>query len=223
MTEYSAAGQDGHSSLTRAITSFGGVELFWNVGWTLASPGIVLPAFLAAALAFYSTAFLFRLGPWGVPYAVRGYIVYFALGVIASDLQVATRLRQAKPPILVAAALIGYLLVFGGVWLGGHTTLVTTPTFAILGIGATVALAVLLERVEAPRCVAQWGNASLEIYVAHVLTSSAVRIALQKFLGYEQVTIHLMVGLLSAIYGPIFLKWAAERIGFKYLFSLRRV
>ena len=179
------------------------------------------PVFLLLAVAFYATSDLVGLGPWRAPRLVRNCLIYFALGTVASDVQMTARLRQVRTQLLVSVVILGYLLVLAIVAYDANRTLLSRPVCAILGGTATICLAIVLERFDAARSIHHWGRLSLQIYLAHVVVGSGVRIVLYKFVGYEQVAVHFVLGVLAAIYGPILLNWASQRVGFKYLFSLR--
>jgi fucose 4-O-acetylase-like acetyltransferase len=56
------------------------------------------------------------------------------------------------------------------------------------------------------------GRVTMPIYLSHVIFSAGTRIVLRS-LGTENVALHLTLGTIAGIIGPIALIWAARRIG----------
>ena len=97
----------------------------------------------------------------------------------------------------------------------------TLPIQTILGIVATISLASLLANRHWLDSIRVWGEYSLEIYVAHIIVSAGIRIILSKFLRFTDPTLHLVIGVIAAIYIPLLLAKVCYRIGFDNLYRLR--
>jgi fucose 4-O-acetylase-like acetyltransferase len=91
----------------------------------------------------------------------------------------------------------------------------------IVGVTGSVLLSVAVARKGTLGFLQTWGEASLEIYVAHTLASAGFRIALSQ-LGITNVTVHLIGGTLVGIVFPLALLHLARKADFPYLFTLRR-
>lgn len=89
---------------------------------------------------------------------------------------------------------------------------------ATLGIAMVLGISFLMVRTEKFLYVGQLGRLSLEIFVAHTLASSGIRIVLDKFLGVEALLPHILLGTLAGIYVPIFIRYYSDQVKFKYLF-----
>lgn len=72
------------------------------------------------------------------------------------------------------------------------------------------------------RCgwLARLGQASLAIYVMHVLAGSGARIVLQKLLGITSVSLHLLVGTVLGIVLPLLALRVFERLGLRVALGL---
>lgn len=71
----------------------------------------------------------------------------------------------------------------------------------------------------AGRLLAWIGQRSMPIYLAHILAASGTRIVLQKLLGIHDPSIHLLLGTLAGLIGPLLLYALAPRIGLSFLFT----
>lgn len=175
-----------------------------------------------AVLIYVASLAQINFGPWGMPYLVRRNMVYFAIGAVLGSSEVLVRLRRSHMLILLATALGGYL---------GITLIATQPSLtenpyaipaiALIGVSASIALAMLMERWDTVRFFELWGLLSLQIYVAHTIASAFVRIGLQKLLGVSEPVTHLVLGTVIGLYAPIALNQICQRIGFKHMFSLK--
>jgi fucose 4-O-acetylase-like acetyltransferase len=93
---------------------------------------------------------------------------------------------------------------------------------AIFGILLTCYLANYLATKHLLRFLKYMGYVSLPIYVAHVLSGSGTRIILSKLLNIHHVGVHLFLGTFFGIVFPIILYEFGRRMGFPYLFALRK-
>ncbi len=189
-------------------------------------------------LLLFTGVYLFRnyLVPaetWGVYAQSTEYAIWIALGAYVGkfDLNDLTRSVHLSNLIVIGLSgltivtlVTGYRLdmiletVFEMV-IAGKTVKVLT---ALSGIIAILAVSMIMDMVRTARFIEQCGRLSLEIYVAHTLCSSAIRIGLQKGLNLNEPWLHLSVGTVAGVAGPIVLVWLSGRVGFPYLFTLRK-
>lgn len=76
-----------------------------------------------------------------------------------------------------------------------------------------------LSASSAGRLLAWIGQRSMPIYLAHILATSSTRIVLQKLFGIQDPGIHLFLGILAGLTGPLLLYVLAPRLGLSFLFS----
>lgn len=182
--------------------------------------GISNSGFLILSILLYATQILgLKLG-WGVLNQVCNNAIYLAIGAVIGSGATISRLSQLKTSSLLLLTTGGYLAVGLAVGFNLSQERLVSLFVAILGISATVALAILLKRFDLTKFIEEWGNLSLQIYVAHTLASAAVRILLHKFLGFSEPIAHLVLGTAIGIYGPIALNMICQKIKFKYMFVL---
>lgn len=174
-------------------------------------------AILVAGLLFYYIPV--DLGSWGVAYMIRLNAPYFLIGAYIGSRPLPDFTRSPLPRLALTAA-IGFLLVSLAVVTQLVTQLAMVPLVAIAGVSATIAISVLLDRLNWLQVLVWWGTLSLEIYVSSTIFQAVVRILLQK-VGILNPALHLVVSLVAAIYLPILLVELSRRLRVPYLFSLR--
>lgn len=145
--------------------------------------------------------------PWIVSAMTFG--PYFALGILFARVPSA-----ASGPGLALPALAGFLAC------AGAAALLSPGPFGGLALGAGATLGLVLAvraTVRASRGPLQLlGEASLAIYVAHVIFTAGTRILLSA-LGVEGLWVHLALGCLFGILGPLLAFLAARRAGLERL------
>ena len=144
----------------------------------------------------------------------------FALGAIANN-KLMARLNQIKAGALISVAISGFLAITAVIWLNVAENPLLVPLTAMIGVSATIALAVLLDRLQVASFIKLWGLFSLQIYVVHTICTSGMRILLQKFLGFTEPCTHIVLGTIAGIYAPIALDWLCRQVKFPYLFTFR--
>jgi fucose 4-O-acetylase-like acetyltransferase len=188
--------------------------LFFDLLLYAALARLGLPAWLMAllGLGLHVLRYEVGFGPWVPANQVAEYFVFLAFGA-----WVGSRPESGpRPPAFWAVlAAVSYALLTWSVWRAELPQLYA----AACGIAGTVAVAALLAPRDMAPWLRRWGELSLPIFVAHTLFSAAFRIALLKGLKVEAFWPHLIGGTLAGILGPVALVWAAERVGFRYLFA----
>ena len=160
-------------------------------------------------------------GPWSVLYLFRRHAIYFAIGVIVGSSTLLSVLTRTNLYVLSLITLSGYLAVGLAVQLQVAENVIAIPLIAMLGIAASMTLAILLEKFNVFRFVKNWGIFSLEIFVAHTIATSVFRIAIQKIIGFTEPVTHFLLGTAIGIYSPIALSTICSKLGFQYMFTLR--
>ena len=122
---------------------------------------------------------------------------------------------------LILITLSGYIAVGLAVQFQLTENVIAILLIAMLGIAASVALAVLLDKFNLLLFVKKWGIFSLEIFVAHTIAASIFRIVLQKLFGFTEPVMHFVLGTAIGIYAPIALSVICSKLQFKYMFTLR--
>ena len=183
------------------------------------SPNLFL---IFSILLYCAYVFNVDFGPWGVLYLVRRHAIYFALGVIVGSGKLLSILNRIKLFALVFITLTGYLAVGLAVQLQLAENVIAIPVLAMLGITASMTLAMALEKSNALSFVKNWGICSLEIFLAHTIAVSVFRIALQKFFGFTEPLTHFLLETAIGIYAPIALIIIiCSKLKFPYIFTLR--
>jgi fucose 4-O-acetylase-like acetyltransferase len=162
-----------------------------------------------------------NFGSWSVLDLFRRHAIYFALGVIFGSGTWLSVKSQINRFALILITLGGYIAVGLAVQFQLTENVIAIPLIAMLGIAATVTLAVLLDKFNFLFFVRGWGIFSLEIYVAHIIAASTFRIALQKIFGFTEPMMHFFLGTAIGIYTPIALSFISSKVKFEYIFTLR--
>jgi fucose 4-O-acetylase-like acetyltransferase len=184
-----------------------------------------------SGIAFFSLTIIFfvieQLGiniiQWDVAHAVGSFLIYFGAGVAVARSSILVRLAELRNPSLLAICIGGYVAVTIGVATHSvHHPAILRLGWAIAGIVATVAFAILISRSPKFAFAKLWGVLSLEIYVAHVIAAATIRITLQTIFGFSEPLLHFVIGTGVGIYAPILLAYICQRIGAPYAFTLSR-
>ena len=89
-----------------------------------------------------------------------------------------------------------------------------TPALATLGFVLLVANLPLGDWATAR--LSALGQLTMPIYLTHVIFSAAVRMVLAR-LGQDGLIVHLIIGTLAGLAGPLLLVWLAHRVGISAL------
>lgn len=157
---------------------------------------------------------------WTVLDLVCHFTIYFAIGATIGSRSMA-RLSQINTSVLISVSISGFLAIAATVWLSIAENQLIVPLIAMIGVSATIALAILLERFKFAMFVKQWGLLSLQIYVIHTIVTSGMRIILQKLFGITEPFTHIFLGTMAGIYVPIAINWCCGQLKFRYLFTFR--
>ncbi len=175
---------------------------------------------ILALLLNLSMDFGVNYGPWGVLYQMWMNIPYLAFGVVFSEsggMRLAGNMRSVRLGALIVA---GYLVVAAAVRLAGWPLDFLAVPVASTGIAASCAAAIVASRLN--RLWISWievlGSRSLEIFVAHTIFASVLRQGLLAA-GVLNSWVHLGLGTLVGLAGPIALWTICRRWNFGLLFS----
>lgn len=183
--------------------------------------GVSPMGFLILYIFLYGIhVFGINLSFWGVLYSAQRYAIYLAIGAVFGSGKGMSSLSKIKNQTLVTILIGGFLAVALAVSFNLVTGGLTRLLVALFGVSASVALAIILERLGKIPFVKEWGSLSLEIYLAHVIAAAILRILLQKVLGITEPIAHLFLGTMVGIYVPIAFYIICQRIGFRYMFRL---
>ena len=158
---------------------------------------------------------------WEVLDLICRFTIYFAIGAAISN-RLMTNLSQINTSILISITISGFLAVAATVWLNLTENQITAPLTAMIGVSATIALAILLERFKFASYVKLWGVLSLQIYVIHTIITSGMRIIIQKIFGTTEPFTHVFLGTVMGIYIPIAIYWFCGKVKFRYLFTFSK-
>ena len=173
--------------------------------------------FLAFGAALHASPLLIDPLP-SLAAQVCRFLVYFALGIVLADhvRAIAGRLTPGRLLLLVPSA-FGMMKAFVALGLDEHPVLDLLP--ALCGTLGMFGVAMLIDRLPGVSALRHFGRQSLQIYVAGGHASVAGRIALQRALGVEAVSVHVALGTIAGLVFPMLLVSACRLLGFRYLFT----
>lgn len=176
------------------------------------------------AIAGDLTASLVPLGRWGLLYPARHYFPYTALGAFLGAASLGVWLNRSKA-LLWGVAIVGFASI-------GLVARDSAPdmhrlalAFGLAGTVASLCLASLWARATGPAAritsatVAEWGRASLAIFVAHTIASAVTRIVLQRVFHVSDPLLHLVAGCAVGLLGPLWMWRLTNRYGLRYVFE----
>ncbi len=170
------------------------------------------------------------LAAWGWGYPLAGasggaLILWFMAGAFVGFEPVVQAIRRLNGATLLAVAGLATAALVTVAGLPEVTTPTVvdparTPASVALGIvgsvagaAAVLAFSGLAARSDSPptRLLAHLGRMSLQIYLAHIIFASGARVLLGG-LGVDSLPIHLVVGLLAGVSGPLLLVLATRSL-----------
>lgn len=177
-------------------------------------------ACLAVALGGYAMQ-----GDWPqgstIPLELVGYYApFYAVGGVAGAF--ASWFRIERPAHLAAVMVAGFGALIAATRLGQTPPLPIQLTATLCGIGGAIALTSLLSRSRLMGFLPVIGRYSLEILVIHIFSAMGLRLALHRILHVENAAVHLILGTIAGIVGPLLVVWLCNRLGFRYAFRLPR-
>ena len=95
-------------------------------------------------------------------------------------------------------------------YINNKETIDILNTYAFAGVALygsifTIAVSILIAPMKFSNFFERIGRNSLQIYVMHVIISSAFRIAATELLGLENVYLLLSIGLVTSIFVPLYI------------------
>jgi hypothetical protein len=178
--------------------------------------------FFVVAVFLYFLPLLQGLGSLWAPYQICWNTIYFAVGVLAAEWRLPRMLGRVPMHWMLLIAMVGSCAVVINALTAFQDQYLLRPATALLGCVAVVSVSSILARYRSLSFLITWGALSLEIYVAHTVFSSGIRILLQKGLHVDNTVVHCLLGVVIGLYGPVLLATGAQRVGVKNLFRWRR-
>jgi fucose 4-O-acetylase-like acetyltransferase len=177
--------------------------------------------FISSIIIYYLYRLGVNFGDWTVWQHVMDCGIYFSLGVVVSTSGLMLVADKMNTYLLLLINLSGYFAVAIGVTFQLNQNHLVSPILAFIGINASIAMAILLSRLNVANFIKKWGLLSLEIFLAHLVFAALFRIVLQKIFNFTEPITHILLGTIIGIYAPIALDTICRRVGFKYMFTLR--
>lgn len=169
-----------------------------------------------------SFAYLLHFEFFGINFlkSLLPHFCFFSLGVFYNSISSTIYKHKFKVigPLLLA-------FIAGQLWFHFYANLDYTSLgwlqflLALTSIVFICIFCQIIEKYHIPALLVL-GAFSMTIYLAHVIAASATRIFLKSILHINDASIHLALGLLIGLVGPIFFQKASNEIGLKFLFTI---
>ena len=174
---------------------------------------------LLLAIALYVARHLVHGMEWGPLYQFSADFVYFAAGAVLAPMVLARITKIDWPLLLIPSLAMFAIIAILAARSPGVVRMNDITVTAALGIIATAGIAVVLTKMPGTGILSILGEASLAIYVAHIVFAAAARTVLLK-LHVTDLPNNLVVGTLAGLGGPLLLFYVSRRMRFQYLFTL---
>ncbi len=174
---------------------------------------------LIIAIALYVARHLVHGMEWGPLYQFSADFVYFAAGAVLAPMVLARITKIDWPLLLIPSAAMFAIIAILAASSPGVVRMNDITVTAAMGIIATAGLAVVLTKTPGTGILSVLGEASLAIYVAHIVFAAAARTVLLK-LHITDLPLQLLVGVLVGLGAPLLLFYVSRRMKFQYLFTL---
>ncbi|AJQ92830.1 acyltransferase family protein [Gynuella sunshinyii] len=169
-------------------------------------------------LAVLANIFRSHMPPDIISTYISRHFVFFAFGIIFSQYFRADRLASPFMLLMMLAAFIGSQYLYHRYLLLHEAKTVFSLLLALVSIMAVVSLSAFLAR-KYYRTLAYLGYASMAIYLMHTLAGSGTRVILKSFLGVTDLSVHLLLGNIMAVLGPIIALRIIDHYNIPYLLS----
>jgi fucose 4-O-acetylase-like acetyltransferase len=160
-----------------------------------------LPSFAIFAISV-GMLFLPRMG-WTPYNDLCRSMIYFGFGLVLRERM--ALLDDVRSRLLLLAAATCACATMALVRSGVDVDSPFRPVAAILGIAGSVFFSVVVARQAWWKGVCVLGRYTLQIYVAHVVFAAATRITLLKVFHVESLLLHICLGVLAGVGGPLLL------------------
>ncbi|MGB0664950.1 MAG: acyltransferase family protein [Pontibacterium sp.] len=177
----------------------------------------------ALGVAMYFVGNSYDISSTPVEYYILGFSVFLMFGVSLAKYSEASWFGQLCSTPLVALTLLlfawaQYSFHLQAGWTWDEGPVLWRLALALLGVYTLVVFSRWLGQFELG-LLAFLGRRSLEIYLMHLIAGSGIRIILHKFLGIDDVTVHLVAGTVFGIVLPLIGAWFIDKLKLGFLFT----
>lgn len=209
-----------YSATDVALSALPPVGIFWFlytlfilhvIAWALARLPHRAQLLAMAVLAVAARAGWIHVSPFDSLWNAVIYMPPFFAGIAFSIL--AGHGALLRKALLLPGALAfcaAQVMVSMGVTAGGPW--LSTAATALASFGFVVVFANLPIGAKSTAWLGRLGQYTMPIYLTHVIFSATTRLVLLR-LGYDGLTLHLLLGTLAGLLGPLLLIWLAKRAG----------
>lgn len=169
---------------------------------------LILVIFLISLVLFEIVLFTYRhsISPKILSSIFFGFFVYFMAGVLCSSQFNMQRLFNQKSLLFLGLLFIAghyiYHVTYGFTY---KTPTSIRPLLAMVSILFVIVLSYQLSRVKF-NFLRQIGEASMPIFLMHIIILAGTRVAIQKKLGLDEWYIHLLVAFILSITIPMVIR-----------------
>ncbi len=193
--------------------------LFWLI-YILYSIRLSSMQIVTISLVIFVLPQFMGLGDWGVLYLSINNLPFVATGYLLASV-IHDWLKNLKANVLALCCLVAFFVISVFTYYDFEFNRWFYLSTGLIGTAGVILLSKLLTRGKMIFILKHIGHYSLEIFVAHTIASAGIRIILQKVFNIENQYIHIFLGILFGILGPLILVELLRKIGFKYAFSLK--
>ena len=178
---------------------------------------------LALGVAMYFVRNSYDISVTPIEYYMLGFSVFLMFGVsLAQYADTPWFGRLCSTPLVALTLLLfawaQYSFHLQAGWTWDEGPVLWRLALALLGVYTLVVFSRWLGQFELG-LLAFLGRRSLEIYLMHLIAGSGIRIILHKFLGIDDVTIHLIAGTVFGIILPLIGAWFIDKLKLGFLFT----
>ncbi len=178
---------------------------------------------------FVAALFLFSLGLYVFEHEIPGrqfhiyfsnYMVFFAGGVLFSKLQEMHLFKSGKILITIFLLFVvcQYIFVTYGDTLNEYPRTFANLMVAYTGIFFVISLCQYYSETSV-KSIELIGQATLSIYLLHVIFGSGFRIIAAGYFGITSVPFHLVAGTVFGLIVPVLVLHFARKLGFNFMFA----
>ena len=186
----------------------------------------ILSKILNRWLILMVAIFLKLISPWilPLPWIVLDYLCIYFIWFVAGSLSFNYLKLKLKSNIfsLLVVCLSLLAISIASQFIPNNLHIKSYIT-VISGSLTVITLSAVLDTKNLLSTLKDWGQNSLEIYVAHTICMAAARVILMKIFNIHEAWVHIIVGMMAGIYGPLIMLKIANTIGISFIFRYPKV
>ncbi|GAU09123.1 acyltransferase family protein [Desulfoplanes formicivorans] len=151
---------------------------------------------------------------------IKVFFVFFMIGALSSKIDLERFLIVIKKKInffkILSLALVHMMLFF--IVYNYYRDNISFFFFSLFGIFNVIMCSCFLDKILKSNMINFIGKYSLQIYILHSMSLASSRIFLYRFLGIENIFLHIILGFICGLCLPLWIGYIVHQKNYNYIF-----